>query len=555
MIWHKWMDAVKAAVRAVRGVLHTYREEIRSVLLVLLAAGVVVQSGQLWSRVLTRESIPWDGLRTRLAAQKQEEQNTDNSAGALPIRFAARGADGLYGIQYNTEGLKMAYEQTADVWAQACENAAEPVVIDAGEYRELLRQQMMMMEYDGRIPLDIAAGWMGASVSEQMTGCTVGTAVLCRREDGSYALCLRDSGDGSLRRARTSVDDSMFDTAVRQFEANDCTIAADGENKAVSPDLLYFPGGEVFHIMSFQSYKGGDGMETLLRAFRMDAEAALTHAYASNGMMVYVSGRSAVHMADDGSLRYDGVSVRLPASHGRDRLLQCVQTGYELTGAALEAIDSGASPALTRAYTDKKSGRYVVVYGIQVGGVPVDNEVTGYFARYEFEGDTMVHANLALRTCQTSGETVAVMPEKQAAASLKSTLDAVLSLRYVDKAVGTNSSWEQLYSAENSPNSLWDAENEEAADPDAAWSEESAPDEDGDGIPDDPAAAEDGWNDIPAGEEDNSVSGSAQVAPQWYVLHYDGEKTMPDFGKTLSPEEIVVIRPDFDRMIQGGAAK
>lgn len=527
---------LQKAVRRVCSALRAHRAGVQRIVLVLLAAGVLVQVSALWSCVLTRDSIPWNWLRTQLSSSAYSGRDTDNSACAMPVRFAARGKHGLYGIQYNTEGLKTAYEQTADVWAQAYENAEEPVVAASAQYRTALRGQMLMMEYNGSIPLHIAAGWLGSEVNDGLADCALGAVALCRGEDG-YTLWLRDSESGALLCANTAVDDSLFDAALGRFESNDCALAADQEDAAVSPDLLYFPGGETFDVMSFQAYSGGDGMEELLTVFGLDAQVALEHAYGTDGVMVYVSGGSTVRMAEDGSMRYDGTSVRLPVTRGHDRLMQCVQTGYELTGAALEAIDCGASPALIKAYTDPDSGRYIVVYGMQIGGVPVDNAITGYFARYEFEGDAMVHANLALRTCQSTGETVAVMPEKQVAASLSSPQDAVLSLRYIDKAVGTNSSWEQLY--DDSTDDLWNAE---------------------DGWQDTPAG-EDGWNDVPAGGQTGDGletswydTTGTPVSPQWYMLRYGDAENLPDFGPTISPEEIVVIQADFDRMIQGGGA-
>lgn len=527
---------ISAVFRRVSGLLRTHREGLRSLLLVVLVVTLVVQSGALWSRVLTRDSIPWSGLRARSAASAQAGQGTDNSAGAVPIRFAARGKDGLYGIQYNTDGLKIAYEDTADVWAQALENAENPTQSNVGQYRTALQQEMLLMEYDGSVPLHIIAGWLGMELPKALDNCIIGAAALCRSADNTYTLYLRDSTDGSLACAQTAVEDSLFDAAVGQFEPNDCLLAADQDDAVVSPDLLYFPGGETFAVVSFQAYNGSDGLEDLLAAFDLDADVAVDNAYTTDGVTVYVSGSNAVRMAEDGSMRYDGTGVGVTASSGHDQLMQYVQTGYELTGAVLDAIDSGASASMTSAYTDSDTGRYIVVYGLQIGGVPVDNNVTGYFARYEFEGGELVHADLALRTCQTTGETVAVMPEKQAAAALDSAADAVLSLRYVDKAVGTSSSWEQLYDEDD--DALWNVENQENPDADTAWNDnldDTGDSEEEDGL-DTP------WYD----------STDTPVSPRWYALRYGSTDSMPHIGRTLSPDEIVVKQADFDRMIQEG---
>ena len=276
-------------------------------------------------------------------------------------------------------------------------------------------------------------------------------------------------------------------------------------------------------MLSFGTYDGNT-IDVMLQAFGMDTTAAQNSAYTTaDGVRVYISGPNTLRMLHDGSVQYDGTGVRL-TSHGHDRLIQCVQIGYELTTAALGALDSGAVPVLTNAYTDADSGRYVAVYGIQVNGVPVDNQVTGYFARYEFEGDTMVHADLALRTCQTTGETIAVMPERQAAASLTGQTDVALSLRYIDSAKGAASEWESNLHDDGADAALWDAENID------------------DGTAD--TELNTAWYDS-AGEP---------VSPQWYILRYDDGSGLERIVRTLSPEDIIVVRADFDRLIQRGGA-
>ena len=538
--------AISALTRAVRGWVRRHREGLHSLLLVLLVAALIGQCGLLWGRVLTLDSMP-AGARTLLASLTQREQTTDNSAAALPIRFAARSGDGLYGIQYNADGLADAYESTADIWAQAWSHAGELTPATAAQYRSALRQTMLLMEYDGTIPVHILTGWLGLTPPDGTAQRAAGAVALCRDADGAYTLYLRDSRTGGIFCAPTAADDSLFGAAVGQFEPNDCTLAADTDDRSVSPDLLYFPGGETFDVLSFDAYRGGDGWDDVLTAFGMDADAAETTAYTADGVRVYVSGSSTVRLAEDGSMRYDGTSLRLPASRGNDRLMQCIQMGYDLSRAALDAVGIGASAALTDAYTDE-NGRYIAVFGLQIGGVPADNKVTGYFARYEFEGGAMVHANLALRTCQTTGETVAIMPEKQAAASLDASVDAVLSLRYIDEAAGTDSSWEQLYdetsdgtSLSAASDDLWGAE--DSTEQDTAWND--TPDSmDSTGSTADSETLDTAWYD----------STGTPVTPQWYALQYGGELHLPDSGRTLSPEEIVAVRPDFDRLIQGGDA-
>ena len=219
----------------------------------------------------------------------------------------------------------------------------------------------------------------------------------------------------------------------------------------------------------------------------------------------------------------------MTAAHGQKLYQQYVQTAYRLTGETLEAIGSGAQPSLKKTYTDDK-GRFIVVYGMQIDGVPVDNAASGYVARYTFDNGMLTHAELALRTCQSTGETIAVMPEKQAAASLSFDADAVLSLRYVDQAKETANDWNNAYAnASGTDSANWNAEDNDA---DVSWDDNQN------------STNATAWYD---------TTGTA-VSPQWYVLQYGKDDTKNEINRTLTPEHITVVMQDFDHLIQGGGA-
>ncbi|MDO4286120.1 MAG: hypothetical protein Q4C40_00175 [Eubacteriales bacterium] len=529
----------KIPFHSIRRFIRRHSHTLRSLLIVVLVVTLAAQCWRLWSAVLPEQEDNPASL-----SDEQKQTTTDNSAAALPIRFAARSDHGLYGVEYNTDGLEEAYEATADIWAQALERAGEPAVARMEEYRSALKNNLLLMEYDGRVPVHILAGWLNCNLTDELEDCVLGTMALCSVGNHTYLLYFRDSSTGTIRCAQTSVDEEAFDAATEQFEGNDCALAVDEEAATVSPDLLYFYNGAACNVMSFAPYDGTDGMNDLLTAFGMDAEVAQDNAYTSNGMKVYVSGANTVRMSSDGRMVYDGAGIRIGIAHGHDRIMQCVQTGYRLTMEALDAIDSGAMPALTRAYTDADTGRYIVVFGIQMNSIPVDNTKTGYFARYEFEGSILAHADLALRTSQSTGETIAVMPEKQAAAGQFIGADMCLSLRYIDEAEETDSTWAAYEEdIENNDNEMTDdiRTTDEENNTGSIW--------------DGTDAAETGF-DEPEGDTLGNTwynSGTA-VSPQWYVLQYGEAAEKPEISRTISPENIVVVYADFDRLIRGGAA-
>lgn len=499
-----------------------HQSSLRTGLTVVLALTMILQCGLLWARMIPKNTF---------SLSQHRQTTTDNSAGAMPIRFAARNEEGLYGVEYHADSLKNAYETTAAVWAEALEQAQQPFAAGMDNYRSALTQQLLMMEYDGHVPIDIVAGWLGCR-ADHLQGGTLGTIVLCREKNDQFRLYFRNGQN--IRCADTTVNAEDFNAAAQQFKPNGCQLAAE-EGEAVVPDLLYGTEEAVFDVMSFSAYHGSQGMDGLLKAFGMDADVAQQKAYETDdGIMVYVSGANTVRIASDGSMEYRGTGVSVKAAQGHDRLMQYVQTAYRLTGEAMEAMDSGAVPALLRTKNDEETGTYIVDYGMQINSVPVDY-AAGYFARYRFENGTLTQAKLYLRTCQSTGESIAVMPVRQVAASQSLDADTRLSLRYVDRV----QKWNDYDDIQD--DSLWDADINAQTDIDtdinADMTEEA---------------------DLPWEERPEDTLGTAwydntgtAVSPQWYVIRYD-DKPDTDVGRTLSPEEITAIPADFDRLIRGG---
>lgn len=511
-----------------------HKHLLRNGVLVVLLAAIPVQSVLLW-----REVLPQHTLSLPHWLLSSEQTQTDDAAGTMPIRFASRSKNGVFGVEYNMDGVKQAYEQTADVWMQALSHASKPYTTTMETYSRALSNQLLMMQYDGQVPAAMIANWLGCSDTKNLADCALGTVLLSKSKDG-YQLYFRDSSSGTIKRTDTSVQDEDFRLAVEQFEPNGCSLAVDEKTAAISPDVLYNAGGMKFDVMSFAPYTGEDGIEQVLTAFGLQAEDAVQHAYTSGGKTVYVSGKHTFRLGGDGTAVYDGTGIGVSAAHGQKLYQQDVQTAYRLTGEILEAIGSGAVPALKKTYTDD-GGKYIVVYGMQINGVPVDNAASGYLARYTFDNGMLTHAELALRTCQSTGETIAVMPEKQAAASLAFDADAILSLRYVDPAKETANDWSDTYAsaASDAADAAWSAEDGDA---DLSWDEMQDDTSDADS-----AAGSTGttaWYDN---------TGTA-VSPQWYVLQYGKEDAKDAANRTRTPDHITVVMQDFDHLIQGGGA-
>lgn len=92
-----------------------HKHLLRNGVLVVLLAAIPVQSVLLW-----REVLPQHTLSLPHWLLSSEQTQTDDAAGTMPIRFASRSKNGVFGVEYNMDGVKQAYEQTAVFGCRRC---------------------------------------------------------------------------------------------------------------------------------------------------------------------------------------------------------------------------------------------------------------------------------------------------------------------------------------------------------------------------------------------------------------------------------------------------
>ncbi|MDO5547538.1 MAG: hypothetical protein Q4F79_03540 [Eubacteriales bacterium] len=430
--FRKLAGLVRLLCRKVR----MHKEGVRTLAIVVLIATLVGQSGWLWTRVLDRNSTPKGTLAHAVVRWMDARRATDladtTEPAAYPVKLAIRSNGSMFGIQYSASGVAEAYRLMEDMWSAALSSAGRLEPVQQNEYVAALKNDMAFVEFDGSIPLELIAGWMGAETPQGGDARTCGGLLLSRTGTESYRLFVRDAVTGTAYSATTELTTAQFSSTAESFVANDCTMAAETDT-VIAPDTLQFTGEQTFVSITFGPYTGS--MATILEALRMDGRAAQETAYATgDSTRVYVDDESVVRVTQDGVLTYRS-ETGLRAYEQRtlreqEARQKCAQLGRNLSAELLDAMNSGGEAHLTKAYVDD-NGRYVTVFSMRINGVPADNDL-GYFARYEFEEGAMVRADVVLRTCEAAGSAVTVMPEKVAASSLRDAT-AMLSLRYTDR--------------------------------------------------------------------------------------------------------------------------
>jgi hypothetical protein len=403
----------------------------------VLTVTLIGESGWLWTRALDTDSTPKGTLAHAIVRWMSDRSATDladtTEPAAYPVKLAVRTEDTMFGIQYSASGVSEAYRLTEDMWSAALSSAERLEPVQQNEYEAALKYDMAFVEFDGSVPLELIAGWMGAETPQNGSSRTCGGLLISKTDGQHYRLFVRDAATGLIYAADTALTEAQFSSMAESFVANDCTMAIDTDT-VIAPDTLQFTGEQTFASLTFSPYTGS--METILESLRMDGQSAQETAYTtSDGTRVYVDEDAVVRVTQNGVLTYrseNGIQAYQSRTLREQEARQkCAQLGRNLSAELLDAMNSGGEAHLVRAYTNDE-GRYVTVFAMRINGVPADNEL-GYFARYEFEEGAMVRADVVLRICEATGSTVTVMPERVVASSL-SDATAMLSLRYTDTA-------------------------------------------------------------------------------------------------------------------------
>lgn len=351
-------------------------------------------------------------------------QRAGETPAASPVRIAMTTEDGqMIGAAYQEAQTSALLEPVRPLWADAIVQAGAFVQADEQSLKTALEGDTMLLEYAGRIPISLLAGWFGGETKEGMEPCA-GTLVLTA--DG--ALFVRDPKDGVIYLAQTTVDAAQWASVRTSVAASPCSYAAQQPGahfEKLYPETLLMQDSAAYEIHTarapdFWATDTEESLQRLLEAFQYDVNLQ-SFSEEEGDTQVFVDSYSSLRVSTDGTVRFKATSVsngirayQAGEAEGVNAVAAQVDRAQKLLVSALRAVGSKTQPTLLSMSADAQTGNTTLVFSQTLGGVPIiDSEL----ARLEFSGSMLTSAELHLSVFEPTGESLYVLPAAQVAAA------------------------------------------------------------------------------------------------------------------------------------------
>ena len=404
---------------------HNRREWFKSGLLAALSVLTVLLLAVAWSYNLQGDSA--DGWLDRVllalgigGAGDSVERSLPTAA--LPVTIAAREEGALYSVSYGGQ-VATVYERAAEHMGQALSAAGAWSQVEEEEALAALEGgRLLLFSYEGAVPLSLIAGWMDApQVTEEEP---VSALLLLDREDGSRLL-LRSAEDGAWYGADSTANMESLAALLAGNLMVESEFAAGYALDSVAAESAL--GGGVLSLVTLQAQapvftgEGTDDLQQLLTAFSYNPYAVRDYSEDQGASRVFVSTYSTLEIGQDGRVFFESTDLRGAISAGGDdgesetqRYNRCSELAVQVLQQALESID-GEGFALTQ--VRQQDNLLVLDFERRQDNVTLKRADGQPMARFEFQDGALVRATLCLEKLSAGGQSHALLPALQAAAT------------------------------------------------------------------------------------------------------------------------------------------
>ena len=347
-----------------------------------------------------------------------------------PVRAAVR-SGGALSCFTARDAVRELFERTSALLADALASADGRNTLSAYQWRQVLRQDLICFDFEGDMPL-------------AMLSAVIGLAETNVAEQQARAIVLYESGDALILVIRpregmpiayaTAVAAGEFDALLGEYGEGNARFAFEDPISAqyLPDEFIVMPNRAVPKVLKrtapLSDYTG-TASERLIYALLsgFGCNPYTTGAYIdSDGTRVYVEEFRTLRITPDGALSYyapEPVDDSVPVTE-RSAIISSAAT--MLDHLASNYIGD-ASIFISRAYYDTDAGRYIILFGCAVDGIPLILE-DGYFARLEYVGSSLVGAHMTVAGYIQTESQEALLPDVQAAAAAGKS--RIFELRY-----------------------------------------------------------------------------------------------------------------------------
>lgn len=358
----------------------------------------------------------------------------------LPYSVAVRNSLGLYGVSYDQATVERVFSQLSPLIGEALTTASTPESITSAQWRQLLDSEGLYCRFQGEVPLEALAAWLGEGSA--LTG---GAETVVLGRDGERVWLGWQEGDAYYR-ARTQMSDpGHMSGMLEEFGPNGAAFAyalreTDNTYDTLDPYVLVTATTQrpmTYTASSPDLIGDAAALDTLLEVlgFRSGAgsayEAAGERAINENGdrLRINAAGRVVFHAGEEDRYPVSSVGETTAAQ-------EAALAAWELLNRAVEPWKGESVYVLTGMERTEKG--WTVMFQPRLDGIPVHVGERGWCAQFTVEGRRITDFTIDLRSYTSTGTASLVTSERLAAAALKSQKsNGQLQLRYTDNGSAT----------------------------------------------------------------------------------------------------------------------
>ncbi len=411
------------------------RETLKNLLIVVLVFGMAFLTVVTWSA-----NNPNSEFFRILSGRNGEVSDLElPDVDAYPLTVSIRTAEGRYSAVHDASAVEFAYSQTEDVLRHAIQSAKNRAVIDETTWNAALtKTASVLYDYQCDVPMSVFAFWYGHENPELFEEFRV--RHLCLVSDGNTVRLLGKNAERDTYFSfATEVKNEELLGKLAVFHAGVHTLGVE-EGRTETPELIL--SGEVPQVTELRAVNvastfGDQEIDVLLRCFELNPNMVSRHVE-QDGSRVFVEENSTVKITADGVATYSDLRTDLEYNSGLTvKSAHETATVWEKAEAARElvsAIDvlTSSSGRLYPEEIRENAGTVEVLFGREVGGVPIDFGGDRAIARVKIQGNRISEVEFVLRSYTKSTAKCILMPSKLAAATEDTGKE--LFLRYPDTA-------------------------------------------------------------------------------------------------------------------------
>lgn len=367
------------------------------------------------------------------------DQDGGRPAELRPLRMAVHLPGlGTYGLQYDVAAVERLSNKMFVILGEALGGGESPVQTTEAAWRAALTgQYSVYFDFQGEVPLSVLYAWTEAGPGNALVDVSARRLLLAEDGTGDMTLYYSNETTGLYYACRTgSALKGHLQTAVAPYAANVNGFAFAFEHKRgegygkLGPYVMLAKTGQPMEKPAYRAanpVSGGQSDQARIAMIEaLGFHPQVNTSYVAGSKQVVKEGvDDTLVVYDSGVVEYHSTSAddpKYPVGDGGDgpTALDLVKVTQPLAQRSAGALvgDARTAGIYLMGITALSGGGWQVDYGYQLGGVAVWLGAEGYAARFTVRDGRVSDFYLLLRAYTATEESVAVLPELQAAAAM-----------------------------------------------------------------------------------------------------------------------------------------